>query len=91
MHKRQSSHRLLVVLTALCLAGCLVLATSATAETVHKIGVLAKNGPVKAMTKWQATGDYLTAKLAGKKFEIVPLDFFPQTHHVETLAMLRCG
>lgn len=44
------------------------------AETV-KIGVLAKNGPVKAMKMWKATGDYLTAKIPGKTFEIVPLDF----------------
>lgn len=75
MQKRQSSRRLLVVFTAFCLAFSLALATAATAETTYKIGVLAKNGPVKAMKQWQATGDYLTAKLAGKKFEIVPLDF----------------
>jgi twitching motility protein PilJ len=53
----------------------LVLTTSAAAETTFKIGVLAKNGPVKAMKKWKATSDYLSAKLAGKRFEIVPLDF----------------
>ena len=43
-------------------------------ETV-KIGVLAKNGPAKALSKWKATGDYLTASLPGYQFEIVPLDF----------------
>lgn len=40
-----------------------------------KIGVLAKRGPVKAMQMWKATGEYLTAKISGKTFEVVPLDF----------------
>jgi len=44
------------------------------ADTV-KIGVLAKNGPAKALKKWQATGEYLTAKIDGKSFEIIPLGF----------------
>lgn len=39
-----------------------------------KVGVLAKNGPAKAMKKWAATGEYLTTKL-GKSVVIVPLDF----------------
>jgi twitching motility protein PilJ len=46
----------------------------AYAETV-KIGVLAKDGAVKAMKMWKATGDYLTAGLQGKEVEIVPLGF----------------
>ncbi|WP_457575948.1 phosphate/phosphite/phosphonate ABC transporter substrate-binding protein [Desulfomarina sp.] len=41
----------------------------------YKIGVLAKNGPVKALKKWKSTGEYLTEKLAGKSFEIIPLSF----------------
>jgi twitching motility protein PilJ len=45
-----------------------------SADTV-KIGVLAKNGSAKALKKWQATGDYLTAGIDGKTFEIVPLGF----------------
>ncbi len=39
-----------------------------------KIGVLAKNGPAKALKKWAATGEYLTNKL-GKSVKIVPLGF----------------
>ncbi len=46
----------------------------ASGET-YKIGVLAKRGPIKALKQWKATGDYLTAKIPGKTFEIVPLDF----------------
>ena len=49
--------------------------TTCFATETYKIGVLAKRGPVKALKKWKATGDYLTAKIAGKTFEIVPLDF----------------
>lgn len=46
-----------------CLAGATV-----------KIGVLAKDGPAKALKKWAATGEYLTQKI-GQSVEIVPLDF----------------
>ncbi len=52
----------------------LLMVGAATAET-YKIGVLAKRGPVKAMKKWKATADYLTEKIPGKTFEMVPLDF----------------
>ena len=52
-----------------------LLSTTCFAAESYKIGVLAKRGPVKALKKWKATGDYLTAKIAGKNFEIVPLDF----------------
>ena len=44
------------------------------AETTYKIGVLAKNGPVKALKMWKSTGEYLSAKGIGN-FEIVPLGF----------------
>lgn len=47
---------------------------SAQAADTVKIGVLAKNGPAKALKAWSATGEYLTTKL-GKNVEIVPLDF----------------
>ena len=62
--------RILSVLLTIPLFLC---ALSVQAADV-RIGVLAKNGPAKAMKKWAATGDYLTAKL-GKSFKIVPLDF----------------
>jgi twitching motility protein PilJ len=47
----------------------------AMAADRYKIGVLAKNGPVKALKKWKATGDYLTQKIGGMHFDIVPLGF----------------
>jgi len=62
--------------TILLIIGCvLALGTVATAGEAYKIGVLAKRGPVKALSQWKATGDYLTAHVADKTFEIVPLDF----------------
>ncbi len=41
----------------------------------YRIGVLAKNGPAKAMKKWNATAQYLTEQIPGGEFLIVPLDF----------------
>jgi two-component system sensor histidine kinase TtrS len=60
---------IVVLFSAFCFA------ITAQAGEVYKIGVLAKNGPAKALTQWKATGDYLTAKIPGKTFEIVPLGF----------------
>ena len=40
-----------------------------------RIGVLAKRGIVRCMEKWTPTADYLTDKISGKIFEIVPIDF----------------
>ena len=47
---------------------------SGVAQAEIKIGVLAKRGASKAMTQWNATGDYLTAKL-GEPVVIIPLKF----------------
>ena len=60
----------IVIVVMLLLSGSSVLA----ADSI-KIGVLAKNGPVKCMKMWKATGDYLTDKISGQTVEIVPLDF----------------
>ena len=53
----------------------LFLTVPCNASETYKIGVLAKNGPVKALKMWKATGDYLSANIEGETFEIVPLDF----------------
>ncbi len=60
---------ILILIAIFCLSG-----VSFAAETV-KIGVLAKRGAVKAMSKWKLTGEFLTKSLPGKKFEIIPLAF----------------
>ncbi len=57
------------------LAAVFLSAGAGLSGETYKIGVLAKNGPVKAMEMWEATGDYLAAKISGKIFEVVPLDF----------------
>lgn len=66
-------HRWISFFQALLVFLCTV--TVSLAEETVKIGVLAKNGPAKALAQWKATGDYLTASLPGMTVEIVPLDF----------------
>ena len=59
-----------LAITVMALA--LFLACQASAEV--KIGVLAKNGALKALKKWDATGEYLSKQL-GEPVKIVPLSF----------------
>lgn len=40
-----------------------------------RLGVLAKSDPVTAGERWQPTADYLTRRLPGYRFELVPLDY----------------
>jgi twitching motility protein PilJ len=64
------------LLTALALTtGLALFGQAASAESPYRIAVLAKNGPVKALTQWKATAEYLNEKLPGRSFEVVPLDF----------------
>lgn len=67
--KRQLIRWFFLSVAAICLAG------TANAQEVVKIGVLAKNGPAKAISQWKSTGEYLADNLSGYQFEIVPLDF----------------
>ncbi len=55
---------------------------SSIAETVEqtdpvkiKIGILALRGKDKCLQQWSATAEYLTRKIPGHSFTIVPLDF----------------
>lgn len=61
-------------LSIFCILFFFLCAVSVQAADTVKIGVLAKDGPAKAMKKWTATGEYLTTKL-GKTVEIIPLGF----------------
>jgi len=67
-------HSTLSVLALGATLGLLPLPSSAD-TTPYRIGVLAKNGPAKAVTMWKATADYLSQKLPGRSFEVVPLDW----------------
>lgn len=66
--------RLLINLAALMFLGIFLTGNVAMAGD-YKIGVLAKRGAAKSITQWGATADYLTEKLQGDTFVIVPLDF----------------
>ena len=67
---KQSLARIAVLL----ISGLLIGGNVALADD-YKIGVLAKRGAAKAVKKWGATAEYLTAKLEGDTFTVVPLDF----------------
>ncbi len=58
-------------------ATCVFLSGLAAADEakVYKIGVLAKRGTERCLTKWTATADYLTDAVDDASFEIVPLGF----------------
>lgn len=66
--------RLFVMVLTTLLACSLFITITASAQE-YKIGVLAKRGVTKAMQKWGDTADYLTQKIPGDTFTIVPLDF----------------
>lgn len=68
MMKYLLRHFSLILLSGLILAG------NVDAND-YKIGVLAKRGTAKAMKQWGATADYLTEKIQGDSFQIVPLGF----------------
>ncbi len=57
------------------LTSSLLLTAQGVGAGEYRIGVLAKNGPAKAMKKWSATAEYLSEKIKGDSFSIVPLDF----------------
>lgn len=44
-------------------------------DTEVRVGVLAKRGIVRCLEKWSPTAKYLTTRIPGKTFRIVPLDF----------------
>lgn len=53
-------------------------------STIKRIGVLAKRGPEQCLAQWTPTADYLSARIAGYSFTIVPLDFEEINKAVET-------
>src|SRR5262245_38472245 len=46
-----------------------------TARPTIRIGVLAKRGESQATAMWEPTASYLSAKVSGYEFRIVPYDF----------------
>ena len=65
----------ITALLTISLFSCLSAQAVLADNDVVKIGVLAKRGPELCLEKWSLTGEYLSHKIPGKKFEILPLDF----------------
>lgn len=70
----QASIRALCILFALYLT-ILPPNVGMAAEPAWKIGVLAKRGVDQANQQWKATADFLSNKIQGQTFELVPLGF----------------
>ena len=61
-------------------------AKDANGDDKVKIGVLAKRGPERCLQKWSPTAEYLSARIPGKTFVIIPLDheqIFPSVEKEE--------
>jgi two-component system, LuxR family, sensor histidine kinase TtrS len=56
------------------LSACCLLPYSSAGAEEYKIGVLAKNGDVKAITQWSEHGEYL-GKALNASFSVVPVTF----------------
>lgn len=74
-----NSNKLSVILMSVMFLFCCSLAQ---AQATYKIGVLAKRGGVKAMTKWGYHGAYLSDTL-GTRFIIVPVKFSSMDNFVK--------
>ena len=44
-------------------------------DITMKIGVLAKRGHEQCLMKWTPTAEYLSEKIPGRRFEIIPIDY----------------
>ncbi len=72
---RDPSYKYLIFIFFLFLFYFFPLSCSFAGDDIVKIGVLAKRGAEKCLEKWTPTADYLSGKIPGKSFIIVPLDF----------------
>ena len=53
-------------------------------EQVHKIMLMAHKGKAKGLKKWTATADYLSARIPGHRFDLVPLDWDGMRAYIQT-------
>ena len=63
---------LIIIVSAFVVFPAEVLANN---STINKIGVLAKRGHEQCLTQWTPTAEYLSERIPGYTFTIVPLDF----------------
>lgn len=82
MKKNFSHHRFFLMGLVLSCILLIIPTASLFAETTRqtvsdeiRIGVLALRGKEKCLNQWNATAQYLTRKIPGHTFTIVPLDF----------------
>ena len=80
-----------VTLAIICPRPVVAQDVSATQETiaagqeqVHKIMLMAHKGKAKGLKKWTATADYLSARIPGHRFELVPLDWDGMRAYIQT-------
>ncbi len=87
--------KMIIRLHAICRFGLLMLAwvwlpplwgaSAAEATEPVRIGVLAKRGVERCLEKWTPTADYLSERIPGKRFIIVPLE------HDEVYEVVQSG
>lgn len=53
----------------------LILADTRANDLIMKIGVLAKRGEALCLMQWAPTAEYLSEKIPGRQFVIIPLDY----------------
>ena len=66
------------IIFALCITAFVALPSDVSAEgrgKQYKIGILAKRGRDRCLEKWSSTAEYLTKRIPGCSFSIVPLGF----------------
>ena len=72
---RRPTKRLSITVVLIVLSLILLPAHVSWAEyPLVKICVLAKRGVVRCLEKWSPTAEYLTAKIPGRTFAIIPID-----------------
>jgi signal transduction histidine kinase/DNA-binding response OmpR family regulator/HPt (histidine-containing phosphotransfer) domain-containing protein len=56
----------------------------AKTEQVHQIILMAHNGNEKALKRWTAMADYLSAQIPGHRFELIPLNWDGMREYIKT-------
>ena len=65
----------LIAILFLLLAAGISFSKDANGDDKVKIGVLAKRGAERCLQKWSPTAEYLSARIPGKTFVVIPIDF----------------
>lgn len=74
MQSRRYWHLVAIFAVFMALPSANALALATDDPVTARIGVLAYRGNARALQRWSPTADYLSARIEGYRFEIVPLD-----------------